>query len=75
MTDRVFNEEDLMQAVDTAHGCTDCYEKNRGFVTTKVGYKCVECGGKVLELQELLDYIAELKSDLRSLQEIYGEEV
>jgi len=55
-----------------SHGCVECYSINTGFHILKNQIKkCNECGGTVLFLQELLDYIAELKSEIRTYQEIY----
>lgn len=47
------------------HGCTQCYEINKGYIHTTSGAKvCKECGGVVLNLQEAFDYIADLKGEL-----------
>jgi hypothetical protein len=55
------------------HGCTNCYENNKGFHLVKNGTKkCDECGGTVLFLPELMDYIAAQQSEIRSMKEIYG---
>jgi rRNA maturation endonuclease Nob1 len=58
--------------IDRVHGCSECYECNKGFHTVKNGVKkCDECGGTVLFLQELMDYIAEQQAEIRSMKEIY----
>lgn len=55
-------------------GCINCYEVNPDFHELKNETKiCEECGGKVLEDQEILDYIAELKEELRAMKEIYED--
>ena len=53
------------------HGCTKCFEVNKGYHTVKNGQKvCDLCGGKVLDLQEAFDKIAELTSDIEFLKEL-----
>ena len=50
---------------DLQHACIDCSELNKEYVEVRNGLKrCMECGGTVLDLQELLDKIKTLESDL-----------
>lgn len=65
----------INQNQQRSHGCVQCYEINKGYhwlkrTNTK---QCAECGGKVLYIQELLDHVAELHSEIRAYKEIYGE--
>lgn len=58
-----------MAKIDEQHGCTECYEVNKGYHSVKNGLKkCDECGGTVLFLQELLDFIADLKAQLNEIR-------
>lgn len=49
------------------HGCTSCFEVNRGYLEVEDGRRiCKKCGGFVLiGMQEAMDHIAELKAALR----------
>lgn len=54
------------------HICVECYEVNKGYTEEEDEVKvCDECGGKVLDLQEAADYIAELKEQIRELEISY----
>jgi len=49
------------------HLCSNCYEVDKGFIYSDDGYKlCLDCGGKVLTLQEAADTIGDLHSQLRN---------
>lgn len=53
------------------HLCSECYEINKGFSLLRNGQKrCVECGGVVLDMQEAADTIAELKSQVRGMEDL-----
>ena len=55
------------------HGCVDCYLANGMYTVSEHDIKyCSECGGKVLTLQELLDTIGDMKSEITYLREYYG---
>ena len=49
------------------HLCSNCYEVDKGYILADDGYKlCLECGGKVLTIQEAADMLGELHSQLRN---------
>lgn len=66
-----------MKEVKTKHkhetGCSDCYELTPVYYDTENGSKvCPLCGGTVLDTQEMLDKIADLKIELKNLEEYYN---
>ena len=46
-------------------GCTECYKVGvESFMVESGKHICKECGGQVLDTQQMLDTIAELKQQL-----------
>ena len=55
------------------HGCSNCYEVDKGFYRVANDQKvCIICGGRVLNVQEAFDKIAELQTELDHRNGFYG---
>lgn len=54
-------------------GCIDCFKVQPQYITTENDLKrCKHCGGVVLNIQELLDKIADLQSNIREIEDYYN---
>lgn len=66
-------KNEKIKSKEQQHGCIECYLANGVYTVSDHDIKyCSECGGKVLTLQELLDTIAELKTELEYTRTYYG---
>ena len=56
--------QDNNKELNNPHGCTSCYQVNKGYIEAANGVLvCKECGGTVLlGLQSAFDYLAYLKA-------------